>query len=130
MGELTTLIISNLVTGSVTGGLSWFFTLRSSRRMAEADATDHEATATEHVQTIYKNLVADLMHEKQQLKGEIDDLKEEILTMRREMRNMESTLTEMEKRVERHTLFCAIAETCRNCVPVMQRKITDIIKTS
>ena len=130
MEEWMTLIVSNLMTGS----LSWFFTLRSSRRMAAADAADHEATATEHVQTIYKTLVADLVEEKRQLKKEVDLLKSEIGTLRREVRSMERSLTDMEKKVERESLFCAIAETCRNCVPVMagklQGKTTEIIKTS
>lgn len=129
MGELSTLIISNLVTGGSLSTLSWWLTWKSTRRMAAADAADHEATAIAHMQGIYKDMIADLREEKQRLDRELGEMRAELVELRGELRRVNTSFLELEKKVERHSLFCAIAETCKNCVPVIGR-ITEIIKTS
>jgi TolA-binding protein len=90
MNEVLTLIISNLCTGS----LSWLFTLKYSRRQAEA-------TAMEQVQKIYQQLVADVKEDRDALRLDREQLKERIKDMEKRIKDLENTVKQNEQIIKR-----------------------------
>jgi septal ring factor EnvC (AmiA/AmiB activator) len=92
MNEILTLIISNLCTGS----LSWLFTLKYSRRQAEA-------TAMEQVQRIYQTLVNDIKADRDALREDRESLKAQIADMEKRIADLEATVTLNEKIISKLT---------------------------
>ena len=64
---MTETIITAVVTAFCTGGLTWLFTLRYTRKQAEADAM-------KSVQEVYQKLIEDLKSDRQDLKKRFDEL--------------------------------------------------------
>lgn len=65
--NMTETIITAVVTAFCTGGLTWLFTLRYTRKQAEADAM-------KSVQEVYQKLIEDLKSDRQDLKKRFDEL--------------------------------------------------------
>lgn len=77
---MTDIVISNIVTALCTGSLSWLFTLRYTRKEAEAGAM-------EHVQRVYQTLVADLQADRSNLKETINHMNSRITVLERVVRD-------------------------------------------
>ncbi|MCA6042157.1 hypothetical protein KFX61_15160 [Bacteroides thetaiotaomicron] len=86
---MTETIITAIITALCTGGLTWLFTLRYTRKQAEADAM-------KSVQEVYQGLIEDLKNDRQELKkrfDEVDNKYKEVL----------QKCNEMEKAIRRNT---------------------------
>lgn len=60
-------IITHIVTLVLGGGVAWLFTIKYTRRQAEADAM-------QHFQTVYQGLIKDLQEDRSNLRREIQDM--------------------------------------------------------
>lgn len=64
-------IISTLVTACCSGSLVWLFTVKYTRKQAQADAM-------KSVQEVYQTTIQDMKQERTELKAEIRELKKEV----------------------------------------------------
>lgn len=79
------ILISSLISAIGSGGFVWLFTIKYTRKQAEADAM-------KSVQDVYQTLVADLKTEREELKESICELKETVAKNTNDIQRMRPNL--------------------------------------
>lgn len=79
------IIISALVTAFCSGGLVWIFTVKYTRKQAQADAM-------KSVQEVYQTTIQDMKQERTELKSEIKELKKEVAGNTQDIKEMKPFL--------------------------------------
>jgi len=96
-------IILPIVTMILGGGATWIFTIKYTRRQAEA-------TAMEHFQTVYQGLIKDLQDDRAELRKELGNMKEKINSLELLVDNNAKFLKQLSR------LACVKAPSCADCV--------------
>lgn len=96
-------IIIPIITLIMGGGATWVFTIKYTRRQAEA-------TAMEHFQTVYQGLIKDLQDDRAELRKEIGDMREKINSLELIVENNAKILKQLSR------LACVKAPSCADCV--------------
>lgn len=96
-------IIIPLVTLILGGGCTWIFTIKHTRRQAEADAM-------EHFQSVYQGMITDLKADRKELRDEIADMRTKIA----DLEKLVDANTRVIKSLTR--LACVKAPQCADCV--------------
>lgn len=96
-------IIIPIITLALGGGCTWIFTIKHTRRQAEADAM-------EHFQTVYRGMIKDLQDERAELRGELATMKQKIV----DVEKLVESNTRVIKSLTR--LACVKAPQCADCV--------------
>ena len=96
-------ILSPIITLILGGSLTWLFTVKYTRKQAEADAM-------QHFQVAYKGLIDDLTEDRDRLRKEIDELREMQRRNSARIMVLEQTLLKIAK------FACIKAPSCTDCV--------------
>lgn len=88
-------IIMTLVTAISTGGLTWLFTLRYTRKQAQADAM-------KSVQEVYQELITDMKKDRQELKASNEELKKRIDDVDNQYKEVLRKCNEMERAIKKN----------------------------
>lgn len=100
-------ILIPVVTLILGGGAAWFFTIKYTRRQAEADAM-------QHFQTVYQGLIKDLKEDRTTMRNEctsqINDLKIKVSELERVVENNTKVIKQLSR------LACVKAPQCTDCV--------------
>ncbi len=111
---MTETIITAIITALCTGGLTWLFTLRYTRKQAEADAM-------KSVQEVYQELIEDMKNDRKELKQRIDDVESQY-------RELQQKCNEMEKDIRQNArviCFAACFYGCRSPRSVTRKTVTE-----
>lgn len=79
------LLVTTIVSSLCTGGLTWLFTLKYTRKQAEADAMLS-------VQNVYQQIIEDLKTDRAELKENIKELALKVSENEREIKAMKPSL--------------------------------------
>jgi hypothetical protein len=79
-------ILSYVLTAAGSGSLSWLFTLKFSRKEAEANAM-------EQVQKIYQSLISDLQADRDTLKTRLSEMDERLASMEQQVQKNERIIS-------------------------------------
>ncbi len=96
-------IIIPIVTLIVGGSATWLFTIKYTRRQAEA-------TAMEHFQTVYKGLIKDLQDDRTELRERVGNMEDKIKSLELVVENNARILKQLS------SLACVKAPSCAECV--------------
>ena len=103
-------IITPIVTLVLGGGVAWLFTIKYTRRQAEADAM-------QHFQTVYQGLIKDLQEDRTDLRQERDNLADTIEAMDKRIKGLEMTVAANARILKQLSQFASEkAPTCKGCV--------------
>lgn len=97
---MSEIIISNIITGLCTGSLAWLFTVKFTRKEAEASAMGK-------VQEVYQALINDLQHDRDNLKTRLTDMEQRVNVLEVTVRNNERILSKTSP------FLCRLAATCK-----------------
>lgn len=96
-------IIIPIITLALGGGCTWIFTIKHTRRQAEADAM-------QHYQIAYQGLIKDLQDDRTELRKELADMRSKIA----DLEKLVDSNTRVIKSLTR--LACVKAPQCADCV--------------
>ncbi|MGM9817177.1 MAG: hypothetical protein ACI304_09025 [Lepagella sp.] len=100
--ELLTIIVP-IITLILGGGIGWIFTIKYTRRQAEADAM-------QHYQTAYQGLITDLQEDRKALREEILELKDRINKLEEGQEKNANVIKQLAR------MACVKASKCLDCV--------------
>lgn len=83
------LIITTIISSVCTGGLTWLFTLKYTRKQAEADAM-------KSLQEVYKGIIEDLKTDREENRKEIEQLTARVKGLEQNQQNALSIINEMQ----------------------------------
>lgn len=103
-------IVSSAISLLLGGGIAWIFSIKYTRRQAEADAM-------QHFQIVYKEMINDLKEDRENIREELTKLKEQ-------QREDSAKLKELEQNQQKNTniikqltrMACVKAPVCSECV--------------
>lgn len=87
------ILVTTIVSSLCTGGLTWLFTLKYTRKQAEADAMLS-------VQNVYQQIIEDLKTDRVELKENIKTLKERDDQKERDIRDLTQKVKENEREIK------------------------------
>lgn len=96
-------IIIPIITLVIGGGATWIFTIKYTRRQAEAEAM-------EHFQTVYQGLIKDLQDDRAELRNRIGTMENKIKSLELVVENNAKILKQLSR------LACVKAPSCPDCV--------------
>lgn len=103
-------IITPVITLIIGGGIAWIFTIKYTRKQAEADAM-------QHFQTVYQGLINDLKADRTDLRQERDNLAGTIAEMDKRIKGLEQTVEANARVLKQLSRFASEkAPTCKGCV--------------
>ena len=103
-------IITPVITLVLGGGVAWRFTIKYTRRQAEADAM-------QHFQTVYQGLIKDLQDDRAELRLQNDKLAGTIEAMNERINGLERTVETNARILKQLSRFASEkAPTCKGCV--------------
>lgn len=103
-------IIVPIITLLLGGGATWLFTIKYTRRQAEA-------SAMEHFQTVYQGLIKDLQEDRATLRNERDALADVVKNMEQRVKDLEHKVDNNAKILRQLSKFAAEkAPSCGGCV--------------
>lgn len=103
-------IITPIVTLVLGGGVAWLFTIKYTRRQAEADAM-------QHFQTVYQGLIKDLQEDRANLRLEIQDMKNQLTSDSERIKKLEEGQQKNVNVIKQLArLACVKAPSCADCV--------------
>ena len=103
-------IITPIVTRVLGGSVGWLFTIKYTRRQAEADAM-------QHFQTVYQGLINDLKADRKDLRQERDNLADTIEAMDKRIKDLERTVEANARILKQLSRFASEkAPDCKGCV--------------
>lgn len=92
---MTETIITAIITALCTGGLTWLFTLRYTRKQAEADAM-------KSVQEVYQGLIGDMKNDRKELKNAYQEQKKRFDEADNKYKEVLQKCNEMEKAIKQN----------------------------
>ena len=93
-------IITNLVTLLIGGGLGWLFTIKSMRKQ-------HEADAMKSAQEVYRGVIEDLNADRQRWQDVAEKLQIELEARDRELSNIKRQIQSLQRQLAAtRTLLC------------------------
>lgn len=100
-------ILTIIVTAVCSGSLAWIFTLKFTRKEAEANAMSK-------VQEVYQKLITDINSDREHLKAENEKLSTLIKHMNERLNELEEKVRENERQIGKSSPYlCALALTCQ-----------------
>ncbi|WP_302613794.1 hypothetical protein [uncultured Bacteroides sp.] len=103
-------IITPIVALVLGGSVGWLFTIKYTRRQAEADAM-------QHFQTVYQGLINDLKADRTDLRQERDNLADTIEAMDKRIKDLERTVEANARILKQLSRFASEkAPDCKGCV--------------
>lgn len=103
-------IITPIVTLVLGGSAAWLFTIKYTRRQAEADAM-------QHFQTVYQGLIKDLQEDRANLRLEIQQMKNQQTTDAERINKLEEGQQKNVNVIKQLArLACVKAPSCADCV--------------
>ena len=103
-------ILSPLITLILGGGIVWIFTIKYTRKQAEADAM-------QHFQTVYQGLISDLKEDRTSLREEVSELKKQQVEDSARIRRLEEGQRENSNVIRQLArMACVKAPACVDCV--------------
>lgn len=100
-------IITAIISSICTGGLTWIFTIRYTRKQAEADAMTS-------MQGIYKEMIDDLQKDRKELKEERTRLKEKLKSLEEKYEQVDRAIKENSRVIEAMKPFLCGVVDCPN----------------
>lgn len=103
-------IITPVITAFLGGGVAWLFTIKYTRRQAEADAM-------QHFQTVYQGLIKDLQEDRANLRLEIQQMKNQQANDAERINKLEEGQQKNVNVIKQLArLACVKAPSCADCV--------------
>lgn len=103
-------ILTPIVTLIIGGGVTWLFTIKYTRRQAEADAM-------QHFQTVYQGLIKDLQDDRAELRNQNNKFAGTIKTMNERINGLERTVETNARILKQLSGFASEkAPDCKGCV--------------
>lgn len=103
-------IILPVITLALGGGVTWIFTIKYTRRQAEA-------TAMEHFQTVYQGLIKDLQEDRAALRKDLQQVKEQQKADADRIKKLEEGQQKNVNVIKQLArLACIKAPSCSDCV--------------
>lgn len=87
------ILLTTLVTSLCSGGLTWLFTFKYTRKQAEADSMLS-------VQSVYQQMIDDLKNDRVELKDKIENLKERDDQKERDIRDLTEKVKVNEREIQ------------------------------
>lgn len=104
---MTETIITAIISALCTGGLTWLFTLRYTRKQAEADAM-------KSVQEVYQELIEDMKNDRKELKQRIDDVESQYRELLQKCNEMEKDIRQNARVMDIMKPFLCGVKNCLN----------------
>ena len=104
---MTETIITAIITALCTGGLTWLFTLRYTRKQAEADAM-------KSVQEVYQELIEDMKNDRKELKQRIGDVENQYRELQQKCNEMEKDIRQNARVMDIMKPFLCGVKNCLN----------------